>query len=162
MTRFSLFCHRCEDGLLDVDMQVRIELSWSYGLLGEMFVHHTLHTRAGEGLLSSHEFVGDATQSILVSFPAGDTTILLWCHIRRCARNGALLDANGGQHLGDAKVGQQCFPFGVEQDIFRFEVTMYNILLMHILKGLPHLSEDGDGFFHRQRVWVLTLEPSVQ
>src|SRR6266700_7946460 len=86
MTRFSLFCHRCEDGLLDVDMQVRIELSWSYGLLGEMFVHHTLHTRAGEGLLSSHEFVGDATQSILVSFPAGDTTILLWCHIRRCAR----------------------------------------------------------------------------
>src|SRR5215469_8488565 len=132
MTRFSLFCHRCENGLLDMDRELRIELPWGDGLFCHMLIHQAYHIRSAERGLSGQEFISDATQSVLITFLTGNTTKLLRCHIERGTGNGALPDTNGSKHLRDTEIGQEGLPFGVEQDIFRFEVTMHYILLMHI------------------------------
>src|SRR5262245_35230299 len=137
MTRFSLFCHRGEDGLLDMHRELRIELPWGNGLFCHMLIHHAYHIGSDEWSLSGQEFVSDATQSVLIAFRTGDAAKLLWCHILRGTGNGALLVIDGSKHLRDTEIGQESFPFGIEQDILRFEVTMHNALLMHILKRLP-------------------------
>src|SRR5260370_38130320 len=105
MTRFSLFCHRCEDGLLDMDRELRIELSWGNGLFCHMFKHHAHHIGSGKGSPSGKEFVSNAAQSVLIAFLTGGAAKLLWCHVWRGAGNGALPDTDGGKHLRNTEIG---------------------------------------------------------
>ncbi len=81
MTRFSLFCQRCEDGLLDRDRQLRIELSWRNGLFMYMFKRHVHYSITSEGWPSGKEFVSNAAQSVLIAFLTGGAIKLLWCYI---------------------------------------------------------------------------------
>src|SRR6266699_2069674 len=163
MAGFSLFCHRCEDGLLDMDRELRIELSWSKGLFCHVLIHHANHIGSGERSLSGKEFIGDTAQSILITFLTGSAAKLLWCHIQWGTGKGALPDTtDGSKHFCNTKISQEGLSLTVEQDICRFEVTMHHMLLMNILKSLSHLDENGDGFFHWQWGWALMLETLSQ
>src|SRR2546426_6560791 len=136
MTRFRLFGHSFENGLLDVHRQLRVELSWSGWLFGQMLEHISNHIRSGEWSLASQEFIGNTAERILVTCFARRPAKLLRGHVWRSASDGALANTDGIKHFGNAKVSKECFTFGVEENIFRFEVAMNDILLVGMLERL--------------------------
>src|SRR5713101_2282506 len=104
-----------------------------------MLKHQCNEIGSGEWFEPGKEFIGNAAQGILVTLPANLTLKLLRCHVVRGASDGGLFDTRCRQDGGDAEVCQQRFSFGIEEDIFWFEVTMNDILLMGILERLTDL-----------------------
>src|SRR6266568_3409922 len=92
-----------------------------------------------ERWLSSQEFIGNATQGILVTLLTDRSLELLWGHVTGSARAIDIFDACGSQSCSDAKVGNESRIFCIEENIFWFEVTMDDVLLVSKVKRQPYL-----------------------
>ena len=64
-------------------------------------------------------------------------------HIGRGATASQVFGA-GGEDGGDAKVREQSFAPGVEEDIVGFEVAMDDVLLVGMVECFTDMSEDGE------------------
>src|SRR5690348_11688317 len=83
-----------------------------------------------EGRLACEQLVSDTGQSVLVASTAGDALKLLWSHIQRGANYVNVLGFSIIEKHCDAEIGNHRVAFGVEQDVFRLEIAVDNILLM--------------------------------
>ena len=73
-------------------------------------------------------------------------------HIQRTSK--CELKTTSIKKAGEAKVGdldgQIVDVLGLEQDVFRLQVTVGNVLLMHIVDGQQHLRNDMRGLLLRE------------
>src|SRR6266702_6619771 len=107
-----------------------------------------VRTRLEERLLSCHQLVGNATKRKLVALLADYPLKLLWCHIGW----GSIGVDKGGtfEEHSDPKIGQHDLPFGIEEDIRWFQITMHDVVLMGIVQSLSDLGEYAYCFFYGQ------------
>src|SRR5712692_742019 len=92
-----------------------------------------------ERWVASQEFIGNATQGILVTLLTDRFLELFRGHVTGSARAIDIFDARGSQSCSDAEVGNEGRIFCVEENIFWFEVPMNDVLLVGIMKRLPYL-----------------------
>src|SRR5437667_7479823 len=109
-------------------------------------------TRSRKESLSSDQLIGNATQSILINLLANLALKLLRSHVRwRAFYISKLFDTHSREDRSDAKVRKKGVPLSIEKNIFRFEITMDNIPLMSIRKGISHLRQDSKDLTRRQQ-----------
>src|SRR5258708_645870 len=105
--------------MLNMWRNERIECAWWNGWVG---------ARVEEWRLSGHQFVGNAPERKLVALLADNPLKLLWCHVSWCSIR---VDKCGTfEEHGDPKIGQHDLPFGIEEDVCWFQVTMHDVMLM--------------------------------
>jgi hypothetical protein len=105
-----------------------------------------------ERKLASDKLVGETSQCVLIAFFADCSLKLFGGHVVKGADNGGALHAFGRQSGGDAKIGQESFTSGIEEDIFWFNVAVDDVLVVGELERLPDLGEDGKHLLHGKRL----------
>ena len=108
---------------------------------------------------SKHKLVGDDAEGEVIY---RNTVILvahnLWGHVPR--RSTGICAILLFPHPGDSEVGQSHEALLVEHKILRFEVTMYDVIVVKVLEG-QHDAGDKE-FYHLNEVHtcLVLLEPS--
>src|SRR5260370_35691581 len=105
---------------------------------------------------SSHQFVGDAAQSKLVTFLADNALKLLWCHVCRCPRfihYFCLLKKDR-----NAKVRKDSLSLSIEENVGRFEISMDHAFFMRVVQSLSNVGKDCYCLFYWRRVGIMTTE----
>src|SRR5260221_3486893 len=117
-----------------------------------------------EQLPSCQQFIGNATQGILVTLWAGQPLKLFRGHVwgRPTGANEPGTDAR--QEYRNTEVGQHYITFLIEKNVFRFEVTMHNrrLVLVGVVQSLPYLRQDNKGFVDKQWLTIAFAKTITQ
>jgi hypothetical protein len=100
--------------------------------------HHGSQTLCSKRHLSRNQFIGKATQSILIAPGIANTCKLLWSQITE----GMLfchLITNSIFPVHKREVCQHSLAISIEENILRFNIAMKNIVCMRINESLSHL-----------------------
>src|SRR6266487_4769596 len=99
-----------------------------------------------KGGTSCQQLIDYTVKGILITFRRGPALNLFRSHIcgSPCSPPDffAPLHAYISHDLCNTEIGKQCFPWDIEKNIFRFKITMNNLLFMYILKSLSDLREN--------------------
>src|SRR5216683_3108182 len=158
MSARSLFGHRFEDRLFDVDGQPWIELGRCHWLDFGMLIPPDFQAPVGhrEGFVPGDQLIGKTAQGILIALHTHHPLKLLGCHVGWGATSTQLPGSGCRQDHCDAKIGQKRLTLPIEENIAWLEVTMDNPLLMGEVQRLADLAEDAKRFVEWERgMWLL-------
>src|SRR6266700_4530526 len=120
--------------------------------------------RAVKRALSAQPFVGHDAQRILIAGWYGMRLKLFRRHVGN--GSGGILGLPGAcdrVHNGDAEVAQQDFVVAAQEHIFRFDVTVNQVLLMSKLQGVGYLAHVGEHDLKRETrpLWMTLAQVAV-
>src|SRR5689334_18203758 len=93
----------------------------------------------GKWRLPGEEFIGNASQRILITFFGAHALKLFGGHVRGSANDGTILDTARGECARNTEISKERCVVCVEKNIFGFEVAVNNVLLMCVGQGRSHL-----------------------
>src|SRR5579885_3490622 len=136
------FRHRFQDCLLYMSREFLVQLGRRNGILHHMLLDYSPYAECSKRLTPGQEFVSDAAKCILIYPLTHHALKLLWCHVIKSAFSRGSSGICHTQQHGTTKVGEEHLTFAIKDDIAWLEVTMYDVLLMHILHCFPKLRKD--------------------
>src|SRR5712664_525730 len=112
-----------------------------------MFKAHREKIRCHKRQMASHQFIGNAPQSVLVPLFADDPLELLRGHVGwRSPDRRQVLNTGGREHGSNTKICQEHVMLRVEEDVFWLEISMNDVTLVSIVECLANLGK------HRYRL----------
>ena len=129
---------------------------------------HNFHVHTLKRKSTGEPLVDDDSQSILVAGRNSLASYLFRSHIgdgaRRVRRSQVCqLDAHTLGHDGDAKIAEQDLLLAAQQEVFRLDITMDELLVVSILQGGGNLLHIRNENFDRHLcpTWMMLAQGSI-
>src|SRR5215469_11462979 len=151
----GLALHRVQDNLLERLRDLRIQFTGCDRIAGDPRIHHDKRIRALERYGTRGHFVKDRTQTIDVGpFVTSFAFDLFRRHVVRSAHRWGKPGEREPAHFRrfrDAEIDDPQGTIITNHDVLRFEVSMYDLVLVHVPECAKDIAGDLDSVRDRQR-----------